>query len=78
MEATGSKYIVNETLGCVSVEWGTDNAVDHSLRQVTGSLEQQGRGVGKWFEMECMQTVQGCVHVLSANHAIVPFTERIL
>lgn len=42
----------------VCVRWISDDEVENSLRQDTGSLEQEGVSVKKWFCMKRLKTLQ--------------------
>lgn len=49
--------IPGKTFGFVCLRGNTDDEVDDSLRQVTGSLEEGGLNVAEWFGTERSRTL---------------------
>lgn len=50
MEIIASLDTVDETPGCACLQWGTDNEVDHSMRQALGLWR---RGIKKqWSDVD--------------------------
>lgn len=66
---------VDETLRRVHLRSSTDDEVDCSLRRGTVISKQGDLSVREFFEMERLETLQGCVDVLRANHANAIFEE---
>lgn len=78
MEVTHPMDIVIESLGCVCQMWITDEADNHGCRGGTGAIKYGRRNMSEWIGMDSLQTIQGFVNVLKANHVITPFTEKFL
>lgn len=76
MEVTPTIDTVEETPGRSCVKWSTDEEVDHNLRRGMGISEQGGLSVGEWFELKHLKTLQRCVSVMRASHAVAPFSQR--
>lgn len=78
MVVTRSTDMVDKTLVCICRRWRNGADADHSLRPDTGISEQRDPSEGEQFEMEHLETVQGCVDVLAKYCAAPQLSERIL
>lgn len=74
-EESRSTGAVEETLGCVRLRRGADDEVNYSLRRSTGISKQRGLIVGEYIGMERLETLQGCVKILTADHVNELFQE---
>lgn len=64
---------VDKTLRCVYITWGTDDELDHILRQNTGIFKQWSVNAAEWFEIERLKTSLHSMIVLRAKQAIASF-----
>lgn len=67
-------------IGCLSMflMWIIDHEFDYDLIWGTAALEHGRLSVNEWLGMESLQTFQGCLNMVRANHATTLVTERAL
>lgn len=70
--------MMDDTLGCIYLSWGTDDEVDPNSTQDTDNLEQGGINVETLSGMELLQAQEGCLKELKGNRAIESFTKIVL
>lgn len=68
---------VSDVLQCACVRRSADVEVNHSLGQCTCISVQVGLNLERWLRMDHLETLQVCESVLSGNHTIISFLERM-
>lgn len=77
MECVPPLNNVEETLGCVCLQWATADSVEEQDGAERESGAEGGVVAGEWFGVIPFQSILSTVHIVRANIAVQPFTTEL-
>lgn len=68
---------VDGVLRCESLQWSTDDGIDHTLGERCFGFGEQPPSAGKWCGLESFRSIKSTIHVVREKFAVAPFIDEL-